>query len=70
MILGEYEKELDEYQNPDLRKVNREIRKLEMHLTFAKRKPNVTQKELDSLERKLNDKLSEREVLLHACEEK
>lgn len=69
-IASTYEKEPAEYQNPDLRKVNREIRKIEMHLIFAKRKPNVTQKELDSLNRKLKDKLSEREALLHAREKK
>lgn len=63
MIVGDYE-------NPDLKNINRKIRKLEMDLTFAKRKPNVTQKELNNLERKLNDKLSEREALFHACEEK
>lgn len=54
-----------EYLDPQLKKINREIRKAEMHLKFAKSKPNVTKTELDNLERKLNEKLSEREALLH-----
>lgn len=67
-IASMYKEEPNEYHNPDLRKINREIRKIEMHLTFAKRKPNVSQSELDNLNRKLQSKLSEREAILRACE--